>query len=101
MNQHAYKKSFVVGAVAIGVIAGIAAGFFAAHGMMGPGSVLALPGQVGEIEKVGVYSHTMWWGGTPMLAGYLKIRLVLLHGRVYSATRCRFRSGTRFPKGRG
>ena len=31
MNQQAYGKSFVLGAVAIGVIAGVAAGFFAAH----------------------------------------------------------------------
>ena len=35
MNQQAYKKSFVIGAVAIGVIAGVAAGFFTAHNMMG------------------------------------------------------------------
>jgi membrane fusion protein, copper/silver efflux system len=35
MNQHAYRKSFVVGAVAIGVIAGIAVGFFTAHRVMG------------------------------------------------------------------
>ena len=35
MNQQAYKKSFVIGAVAIGVIAGVAAGFFTAHRMMG------------------------------------------------------------------
>lgn len=35
MNQHAYRKSFVVGAVAIGVIAGVAVGFFTAHRVMG------------------------------------------------------------------
>src|SRR5437762_1634418 len=35
MNQQTYKTSFVVGAVAIGVIAGIAAGFFTAHSVMG------------------------------------------------------------------
>ena len=35
MNQYAYRKSFVVGAVAIGVIAGVAVGFFTAHRMMG------------------------------------------------------------------
>ena len=37
MNQQAYKKSFVIGAVAIGVIAGVAVGFFTAHRMMGHG----------------------------------------------------------------
>ena len=35
MNQQAYKKSFVIGVVAIGVIAGVAAGFFTAHRVMG------------------------------------------------------------------
>src|SRR5215510_1071870 len=35
MNPHAYKTSFVIGAVAIGVMAGIAAGFFTAHRVMG------------------------------------------------------------------
>ncbi len=35
MNQHAYRKSFVVGVVAIGAIAGVAAGFFTAHRVMG------------------------------------------------------------------
>lgn len=35
MNQLAYRKSFVVGAVAIGAIAGVAIGFFTAHRMMG------------------------------------------------------------------
>ena len=35
MNQQAYKKSFVIGAVAMGVIAGVAVGFFTGHGMMG------------------------------------------------------------------
>jgi len=35
MNQQAYRKSFVVGAVAIGVIAGVAVGFFTAHRVMG------------------------------------------------------------------
>ncbi len=34
MNQQTYRKSFVVGIVAIGVIAGIAAGFFTAHQVM-------------------------------------------------------------------
>jgi len=58
MNQQAYKKSFLIGAVAIGVIAGVAAGFFVAHGMVGAGSVLALPGQAGEIGTVGVSAPT-------------------------------------------
>ncbi len=35
MNQQTYRKSFVIGVVAIGAIAGVAAGFFSAHGMMG------------------------------------------------------------------
>jgi Cu(I)/Ag(I) efflux system membrane fusion protein len=57
MNQHAYRKSFVVGAVAIGAIAGVAIGFFTAHRMMGDmagmtmgtGVVLAAPGRAGEM----------------------------------------------------
>lgn len=35
MNQQSYKKSFVIGAVAIGAIAGVAIGFITAHGTMG------------------------------------------------------------------
>ncbi len=35
MNQQTYRKSFVVGAVAIGVIVGVAAGFFTAPRVMG------------------------------------------------------------------
>ena len=62
MNQHAYRKSFVVGAVAIGVIAGVAVGFFTAHRMMGDmagmtrgtGGVSAPPGRVGEMGIGGV-----------------------------------------------
>jgi len=72
MNQHAHRKRFVVGAVAIGVIAGVTIGFFAANrtmgdmvgmiigtgvvsaaperaGEMGTGGVLAPPGRVGEM----------------------------------------------------
>ena len=57
MNQQAYRKSFVVGAVAIGVIAGVAVGFFTAHKMkggmagmtMGTGVVSAAPGRAGEM----------------------------------------------------
>ncbi|MGH7182252.1 MAG: hypothetical protein ACREJN_09785, partial [Nitrospiraceae bacterium] len=49
MNQQADRKSFIAGSVAIGVIAGVAAGFFTAHSMtgdktemtMGPGVVSA------------------------------------------------------------
>ena len=48
MNQQSYRKNFVVGAVAIGAIAGVAVGFFTAHGMMGAGSVSASPAQAGE-----------------------------------------------------
>ena len=51
MNQHAYRKSFVIGAVAIGVIAGVAVGFFTAHSMrgdIGPGIALAAQGQAGD-----------------------------------------------------
>jgi len=35
MNQQASRKSFVVGALAIGVIAGVAVGFFTVHRVMG------------------------------------------------------------------
>jgi membrane fusion protein, copper/silver efflux system len=57
MNQQAYRKSFVVGAVAIGVIAGVAVGFFTAHKMkggmagmtMGTGVVSTAPGRAGEM----------------------------------------------------
>jgi Cu(I)/Ag(I) efflux system membrane fusion protein len=57
MNQQTYRKCFVIGAVVIGVIAGVAVGFFTAHKMkgdmavmtMGTGVVLAAPGQAGEM----------------------------------------------------
>ncbi len=49
MNQQSYKKSFVIGGIAIGAIAGVAVGFFAAHGMMGTGGVSAPPGWAGEM----------------------------------------------------
>jgi len=48
MNQQSYKKNFVIGAVAIGAIAGVAAGFFTAYGIMGTGGVSAPPGRAGE-----------------------------------------------------
>ena len=62
MNQQAYKKSFVIGAVAIGMITGITIGFFIAHGMMGSmigmtmgtGDVSASPGRAGELGEAGV-----------------------------------------------
>ncbi|TMQ31693.1 MAG: hypothetical protein E6K65_00405 [Nitrospirae bacterium] len=62
MNQQTYRKSFVIGAVVIGVIAGVAVGFFTAHKMkgdmagmtMGTGVVLAAPGQPGEMGTGGV-----------------------------------------------
>jgi Cu(I)/Ag(I) efflux system membrane fusion protein len=68
MNQQASRKSIVVGAVAIGVVAGVAVGFFTAHSMTGDktmgtggvstataragdrgiGDVLASPGRAGD-----------------------------------------------------
>ena len=53
MNQQIYRKNFMVGAVAIGVIAGAAVGFFTAHGMMGTGSVSAAPAPAGEMADMG------------------------------------------------
>jgi Cu(I)/Ag(I) efflux system membrane fusion protein len=63
MNQHAYRNCFVVGAVAIGVIAGVAVGFFTAHRTMGDmagltmgtGGVSAPTGQGenGVLERAG------------------------------------------------
>src|ERR1043166_8706159 len=53
MNQQIYRKNFIVGAVAIGVIAGAAVGFFTAHGMMGTGSISAAPALAGEMAEVG------------------------------------------------
>ena len=57
MNQQAYKKSFVIGAVAIGVIAGVTVGFFAANRTMGDvvgmiigtGVVSAAPKRAGDM----------------------------------------------------
>ncbi|NOS81392.1 MAG: efflux RND transporter periplasmic adaptor subunit [Nitrospira sp.] len=54
MDQQLYRRNFVIGVVAIGAIAGVAVGFFSAHGMMGTGSVLALPGGAGEMGTGGV-----------------------------------------------
>src|ERR1044071_9690153 len=53
MNQQIYRKNFIVGAVAIGVIAGAAVGFFTAHGMMGTGSISAAPALAGEMAEMG------------------------------------------------
>ena len=60
MNQQAYKKSFVVGAVAIGVIAGVTVGFFVANRTMGDtvamiigtGVVSAAPERTGEMGEM-------------------------------------------------
>jgi len=62
MNQQTHKQSFLIGAVAIGVITGITIGFFTAHRVMGDmdgmtrgtGSVAALPGGAGELGEAGV-----------------------------------------------
>jgi Cu(I)/Ag(I) efflux system membrane fusion protein len=58
MKQQTYKKRFVIGVGAIGVITGIAAGFFLAHRTMGDmiigtGVVLAAPERTGEMGKAG------------------------------------------------
>ena len=58
MKQQTYKKRFVIGVGAIGVITGIAAGFFLAHRTMGDmiirtGVVLAAPERTGEMDKAG------------------------------------------------
>ena len=60
MNQQSYKKNFVIGAVAIGAIAGVAIGFFTAHGMVGTmadmttgtGGVSAPTGRAGEMSEM-------------------------------------------------
>ena len=69
MNQQTYKKTFVIGAVAIGTIAGIAAGFFAAHRTMGDmvgmiigtGVVLAAPepAEMGDMKQMEMKDGTM------------------------------------------
>jgi membrane fusion protein, copper/silver efflux system len=52
MNQQTYRKSFVIGAVAIGAIAGVAAGFFTAHKMKGDmaGMTMGTGGVPGEMS---------------------------------------------------
>ena len=52
MKQQSYGKKFVVGVVAIGAIAGVTAGFFTAHEMMGAGGVSAPTGREGEKEEM-------------------------------------------------
>jgi Cu(I)/Ag(I) efflux system membrane fusion protein len=42
MNQQSYRKNFVIGVVAIGAIAGVAAGFFLAHGLSGAMADMAM-----------------------------------------------------------
>ena len=53
MNQQSYRKNFVIGVVAIGAIAGVAVGFFTAHGMKGTGGVSTAPAQAGEMADMG------------------------------------------------
>ena len=77
MNQQAYKKSFVIGAVAIGVITGIAAGFFTAHRVMGDmadmtkgtGGVSPPPGsaEMGDMKQMEMKGGAM--PGMPGMAG--------------------------------
>jgi Cu(I)/Ag(I) efflux system membrane fusion protein len=78
MNQQAYKKCFVIGAVAIGAIAGVAVGFFAAHRTMGDmvgmitgtGVVLAAPertGEMGDMKQLEMKGGAM--PGMPGMAG--------------------------------
>jgi Cu(I)/Ag(I) efflux system membrane fusion protein len=52
MNQQSDRKNFVIGIVAIGAIAGVAVGFFTAHGMLGTGGVSAAPAQTGEMNEM-------------------------------------------------
>ncbi len=70
MNQQAYKKSFVIGAVAIGVIAGVTVGFFAANRTMGDmvgmiigtGVVSAAPeraGDMGDMKQMDMKERPM------------------------------------------
>jgi len=58
MNQQSYRKNFVFGVAAIGAIAGVAAGFFTVHGIMGTGGVSAPPGWAGEKGAGGVSAPT-------------------------------------------
>jgi len=75
MNQQVYRKIIVVGAVAIGVIAGVTAGFFTAHrvtgdmdGMtMGTGGVSAPSEQMGGVaEMTGMPMKQMDMNGLPL-----------------------------------
>jgi Cu(I)/Ag(I) efflux system membrane fusion protein len=61
MNQQSYKKTFVIGVVAIGAIAGVTVGFMTAHRVMGdigPGGVSALTGLAGKKEEMTDMSMT-------------------------------------------
>jgi Cu(I)/Ag(I) efflux system membrane fusion protein len=49
MSQQSYKKNFVVGSVAIGVIAGAAAGFFISHEMVKTDGVSVASAQAEEM----------------------------------------------------
>jgi Cu(I)/Ag(I) efflux system membrane fusion protein len=60
MNQQTYRKSFVVGAVAIGVIAGVTVGFFSSHSIMGSMARITMgirgdsapPGRADEMKEM-------------------------------------------------
>jgi Cu(I)/Ag(I) efflux system membrane fusion protein len=77
MNQQAYKKSFVIGAVAIGVITGIAAGFFTARNMMGDQLGMTMgtpsaspppgPAEMGDMKQTEMKDGAMQ--GMPGMAG--------------------------------
>jgi Cu(I)/Ag(I) efflux system membrane fusion protein len=61
MNQQAYKKSFVIGAVAIGAITGIAAGLFNAH------TPLSGSAEMGGMKQMEMQGGAMQ--GMPGMAG--------------------------------
>src|SRR5512141_634360 len=77
MNQQAHKKSFLIGAVAIGAIAGIAAGFFTAHRVMGDMDGMTMgtqsvspppgPAEMGDMKQMDMKSGAMQ--GMPGMSG--------------------------------
>jgi membrane fusion protein, copper/silver efflux system len=73
MNQQAYKTSFVIGAVAIGVITGVATGFFTAHRVMGDmdGMTMGIQSsaqpEMGDMKQMEMKDGTMQ--GMPGMAG--------------------------------
>jgi len=66
MNQHTYRKNFVVGAVAVAVAVGVAAGFFIAHksmddmAAMGTEVVSATSGWAGEMSTEVPSAAPVW-----------------------------------------